>query len=129
MATVEDRKKEQGYRRKGPHCGNCAFFRSRFEMNGTTIVEKDLRCSLGAFATPKTSWCERHETVGYNAELPGYPREETIRCPQCDRVQAAQVHFEDWMPFPAYVHDCEACCYTIMESEWERVPSQMTRSS
>ena len=57
------------------------------------------------------------------SELPGYPRAETIMCPQCDHVQAAQVHFEDWMPFPAYVHDCEACGYTIMESEWERVPN------
>ena len=55
------------------------------------------------------------------AELPGYPRTETIRCPECGKVQAAQVHFEDWMPFPAYVHDCQACGYTIMESEWELV--------
>ena len=57
------------------------------------------------------------------SELPGYPRAETIRCPECGKVQTAQVHFEDWMPFPAYVHDCEACDYTIMESEWERVPN------
>lgn len=46
---------------------------------------------------------------------------ETIKCPECGKVQTAQVHFEDWMPFPAYVHDCEVCGYTIMESEWERV--------
>ena len=57
------------------------------------------------------------------SELPGYPRAETIRCPECGKVQEAQVHFEDWMPFPAYVHDCEACGYTIMESEWDRVPN------
>lgn len=57
------------------------------------------------------------------SELPGYPRAETIRCPECGKVQTAQVHFEDWMPFPAYVHDCDACGYTIMESEWDRVPN------
>ena len=56
-------------------------------------------------------------------ELPGYPRTETIYCPQCRKVQTAQVHFESGMPFPAYVHDCEACGYTIMESEWEMVHS------
>ena len=60
---------------------------------------------------------------GEGTELPGYPRAETIRCPGCGKVQIAQVHFEDWMPFPAYVHDCEACGYTILESEWERVPN------
>jgi len=52
-------------------------------------------------------------------EWPGYPIDETIRCPECGRVQTAQVHFETWMPFPAYVHDCEACGYTIGESEWD----------
>ena len=57
------------------------------------------------------------------SELQGYPRAETIRCPECGKDQAADVHFEDWMPFPAYVHDCEACGYTIMESEWDRVPN------
>lgn len=57
------------------------------------------------------------------SELPGFPRAETIRCPQCEHVQVAQIHFDDRMPFPAYVHDCEACGYTIMESEWERVPN------
>jgi hypothetical protein len=33
------------------------------------------------------------------------------------------------MPFPAYVHDCEACGYTIMESEWEKVPNAGTQVS
>jgi C4-type Zn-finger protein len=48
-----------------------------------------------------------------------YPRNETIRCPQCRKVQTATVEFEKWMPFPAYVHTCESCLYTITESEWE----------
>jgi hypothetical protein len=56
------------------------------------------------------------------AYLPGYPRAETIKCPECGKVQSAQVHFKGWMPFPAYGHDCESCGYTIIESEWERVP-------
>lgn len=64
---------------------------------------------------------EEAKTMTWNEELPGYPRAETIRCPQCGKIQVAHIHFEDWMPFPSYVHDCEACGYTIMESEWERV--------
>lgn len=63
------------------------------------------------------------------SELPGYPRAETIKCPRCNKVQAAQVRFEDGAPFPAYVHDCEACGYTIMESEWEVVPTQCSCSA
>ena len=47
-------------------------------------------------------------------------RREKIVCPNCQAVRDAEVHFEDWMPFPAYVHTC-SCGYTIMESEWERV--------
>lgn len=61
------------------------------------------------------------------SELPGYPRAETINCPVCCQVQVAHVRFEDGMPFPAYVHECEACGYTIMESEWEYADKEITR--
>ena len=54
-------------------------------------------------------------------DMPGYPREETIRCPECGTVQTAVVDFKDWMPFPAYVHFCEHCKHVILESEWEGV--------
>jgi hypothetical protein len=56
------------------------------------------------------------------SELQGFPRTEVIQCPQCSKTQSAQVHFERWMPFPVYVHDCE-CGYTITESDWDVVPN------
>lgn len=78
-----------------------------------------------AFSDPFARYIElktRAEQLGLlpAREHPGFPRSESIRCPACGRVQEAQVHFEHWMPFPAYVHDCE-CGYTIMESDWEKV--------
>lgn len=51
----------------------------------------------------------------------GYPCTEFIRCPECSHPQQAVVEYETGMPFPAYVHKCAACGYTIMESEWERI--------
>lgn len=46
---------------------------------------------------------------------------DRIKCPECGTVQDATIEFDrSWMPFPCYVHDCEKCGYTIMESEWER---------
>jgi hypothetical protein len=57
-----------------------------------------------------------------NSELQGFPRTEVIQCHQCGKTQSAQVHFERWMPFPVYVHDCE-CGYTITESDWDVVPN------
>ena len=44
---------------------------------------------------------------------------ETIVCPQCGKIQEAKV--EHTVPFFTYIHDCENCGYTIMESEWVRV--------
>ena len=49
-----------------------------------------------------------------------YPKTETIKCPECGEVQDAEVTYEDYMPFPTYVHECE-CGYIIMESDWEKV--------
>jgi transcription elongation factor Elf1 len=42
-----------------------------------------------------------------------------IKCPACDTVQAAIC--EHTIPFKTYIHDCEICEYTIMESEWDVV--------
>lgn len=44
---------------------------------------------------------------------------EMIKCPACDTVQAAIVELV--LPFGRYIHDCVACEYTIMESEWDVV--------
>jgi ribosomal protein S27E len=44
---------------------------------------------------------------------------ERIRCPECGKEQDAEVQHS--CPWPTYIHHCEACGYTIMESEWERV--------
>jgi uncharacterized protein (DUF2225 family) len=49
---------------------------------------------------------------------------ETIVCPQCEAVEVATV--EHYFPWYAYVHHCSKCGYIIMESEWERVPSNVT---
>jgi len=48
-------------------------------------------------------------------------RTETIICPKCEHEQKAEIQFEDWMPFPCYVHECTNCGYIITESEWEPV--------
>ena len=47
---------------------------------------------------------------------------ERIRCPECGQEQDATV--QHTRPFWTYVHDCEKCGYTIMESEWEVVNEQ-----
>lgn len=45
---------------------------------------------------------------------------EIIRCPECEKVQQAVVeHTEPWY---SYVHQCIGCGYTIMESEWNKLP-------
>lgn len=41
---------------------------------------------------------------------------KTIQCPMCDHIQQAEV--EHTFPFYTYIHDCEKCGYTILESEW-----------
>lgn len=45
--------------------------------------------------------------------------EELIRCPKCGHVQRARV--QHTLPFHTYIHTCESCLYTILESEWEVV--------
>lgn len=44
---------------------------------------------------------------------------ECIRCPECETAQWAMLEHEHNMPFAMYVHDCQNCGYTILESEWE----------
>lgn len=44
---------------------------------------------------------------------------EKIVCLHCGLIQDAKV--EHSVPFFTYIHTCEECGYTIMESEWERV--------
>ncbi len=44
--------------------------------------------------------------------------EEYIECPECRTEQWAKV-LETW-PFYSFIHDCENCGHTIMESEWIR---------
>lgn len=47
---------------------------------------------------------------------------EVIICPSCHSVEMATV-LHTW-PFYSRVHDCLACGYTIMESEWEQMPEE-----
>lgn len=47
--------------------------------------------------------------------------EETIICPECDRVQTAAAGLRPGAPFWDCVHTCEGCGYIIMESEWQPV--------
>ena len=68
--------------------------------------------------TPSNHWLSRLIRRSTTSELPDYPRTEKIVCPQCNRYQLAQVHFEAWMPFPS---KCEVCGFLITESEWVRV--------
>lgn len=48
---------------------------------------------------------------------------ETIKCPECNRIQTAVV--EHALPFDIYVHTCEKCGYVIMEREWEIVKADI----
>jgi len=43
---------------------------------------------------------------------------EKIVCPNCDYIQEAKVLHT--IPFGTYIHHCEKCNYTIMESEWNK---------
>jgi len=51
--------------------------------------------------------------------------EEKIICPNCGEVQVAKV--EHTVPFYSYVHTCEKCGYTILESEWEQERPKVTK--
>lgn len=65
MSKVADTKKKQGWRKKGPVCGNCVHYSSKMVTiargYGTWEEEKMKRCTLGGFAVGKSNWCESHE--------------------------------------------------------------------
>lgn len=44
---------------------------------------------------------------------------ERIVCPECGFIQIAEVGHVFPFPWLIYVHECELCGYTIMESEWQ----------
>jgi hypothetical protein len=44
---------------------------------------------------------------------------ETIKCPECLKVQEAEVEHLD--PFNSYVHTCIGCGYVITESDWNKL--------
>jgi len=47
---------------------------------------------------------------------------EKIKCPDCGTIQDATV--EHTVPFYTYLHICTKCDFTIMESDWEVVPTE-----
>lgn len=67
MATkLEVLKKEIGFTKDGPSCGNCVHFTFVIEKrkswnNIEYPVEKNLRCSKGGFKVGKSCWCLRYE--------------------------------------------------------------------
>jgi len=48
-------------------------------------------------------------------------RRDNIRCPECGVVQGADVTHTEGDPFASWIHECIACGFIIMESEWEKV--------
>ena len=51
----------------------------------------------------------------------GYTEIQTIKCPECGTIQEAEVIFCPLIHCGDYIHECEHCGYTIMESEWEEI--------
>jgi len=47
---------------------------------------------------------------------------EQIRCPECGSIETATV--ETTPLWNVYVHECLACGYVIMESEWETIKDE-----
>ena len=45
---------------------------------------------------------------------------DKIKCPECGKVQDAEVTQHLNAPFATYIKNCD-CGYTIMESEWDVV--------
>ncbi len=59
-----------------------------------------------------------HPILGVKGKLRFWNSQyEEIVCPNCDRVQLAEV--VEKLPWNSYIHNCP-CGYTIMESEWNR---------
>ena len=50
----------------------------------------------------------------------------TIKCPECGKICNATV-LASW-PWPTYIHHCEHCQYIIMESDWNAIIDEYTRT-
>lgn len=67
MTKLEQLKSDMGYNPKPVHpmCINCTSYRSDMVTEkhafGEWIGEKNMRCTLGQFATKKTATCSKHE--------------------------------------------------------------------
>lgn len=61
--TIKQIKDDQGFKKKGPSCGNCKHYSSIFKTktSGEWIEETNKRCIIGQFATGKNCWCIKHE--------------------------------------------------------------------
>ena len=48
-------------------------------------------------------------------------KRDDIRCPNCGILQGADVTHTEGDPWAIWIHECVACGYMIMESEWDAV--------
>lgn len=46
---------------------------------------------------------------------------ELIRCPECQKIQEANVEWPEGDPWPTYWHECVRCGHGIGESEWGKL--------
>ena len=66
MSKKSEAKERQGWRKKGPTCGNCQLFNWKDKTvdygpaYGLYVLEINLRCKRGEFKTGKSSWCQCH---------------------------------------------------------------------
>lgn len=51
-------------------------------------------------------------------------KEVEITCPACSVKQMAFITYNPGWHFPAYVHICRYCGYTITESEWNETEEE-----
>lgn len=62
MANYKKLKESIDYKKEGPCCANCGFYKSRFEKveeyYGTFEREKEKRCALHKFAVGKKAHCK-----------------------------------------------------------------------
>lgn len=63
--------------------------------------------------------------AGFFPEPESPPNKPTqIICPRCKSIESAKIEFENFLPFPSYVHECAKCAYIITESEWQELDSE-----
>lgn len=66
MASKQAKAKEiQGWTKDFPCCENCEYFKSTVEnfsnAYGTFPKSRNMKCSVGGFATKKRCWCKKWE--------------------------------------------------------------------